>query len=348
MNRPPRQARQVACVICIDVEPDQRTPSPRGPVSWDGFEAMTARLAEARRTLTQASGHTAAFTWFVRVDPQVEAVCGSADWAARHYAGQFARLLEEGDDLGLHVHATRFDEQHAVWTIDHADPDWIAQCVRSSYQVFRRCFERNPAAFRFGDGWMTDRTLTLIEDEGTPIDMTLRPGWRPPDRLPTNERSLGPIVDYASVPPYPYRPSTDDFRRPAAGASRRIWMVPETVGPHPARLERGWLREALLSLLGRAPGRAAGESALVPLDLGLPGPAFATTLSLYLRECPSPLVVVVARSNVASVPELATNLVVNLGSLAARSTRHGLVFETATAALERWRRDWPARLSVAS
>ena len=73
--------KQVPTVICVDVEPDARQPDLNAGTKWTGFEE-SLRLFEELRC---RSGIEPIFCWFLRMDPQIEIVHGSAHWVVERY-----------------------------------------------------------------------------------------------------------------------------------------------------------------------------------------------------------------------------------------------------------------------
>lgn len=80
-------AERTPVILCIDVEPDSRRPDPTKAAPWRGFERLYPYLRELRQRMADASGEAARLNWFWRLDPQVEMVYGSAEWALRRYEG---------------------------------------------------------------------------------------------------------------------------------------------------------------------------------------------------------------------------------------------------------------------
>ena len=90
-------------ILCIDLEPDERHPaSPRE--SLPGVEAAFTRMAVARASLSAATGRPVHFSWFVRMDSQIEELWGRREWLAARYEREIRRNAAEGDEIGLHVH----------------------------------------------------------------------------------------------------------------------------------------------------------------------------------------------------------------------------------------------------
>src|SRR3712207_4375669 len=124
LDRARRRGREVAGLITVDVEPDERTFPPDDPQPWTGFAQMTEKAGPLRERLSEITGAPVAFSWFLRMDPQVKRAWGSHTWAADEYAEQLEALQADGDELGLHTHTWRIDEQRKEWIADYADQEW--------------------------------------------------------------------------------------------------------------------------------------------------------------------------------------------------------------------------------
>lgn len=222
----PRGSAPLPVLFCIDIEPDQRNVC--DSVDWHGFEATFQYLQALRPRLSEASGIAARYAWFLRMDPQVAIAYGSPDWAARRYARELDLLQAAGDEMGLHPHAWRWDDSWSTWVTDHADQAWVETCVRMSFETYERVFNRGCRAFRFGDHWMNDATLALVESLGADADLTLEPGQTAAHSI--EEPHTGGFPDYTRVPQRPFHPSASDFRRPGRGDRRRIWEIPVSAG----------------------------------------------------------------------------------------------------------------------
>jgi peptidoglycan/xylan/chitin deacetylase (PgdA/CDA1 family) len=104
------------------------------------------------------------------MDPQIERTYGNADWAVRTYASRIADAQHWGDEFGLHTHAWRWDAAIGQWVADHDNRAWIERCLEVSFAAYKRAFGRNCEIFRFGDGWLDEATLGLLERLGVRID----------------------------------------------------------------------------------------------------------------------------------------------------------------------------------
>src|SRR5207244_1229972 len=120
--------------VCFHVEPDDRAVDRGNPGPWGGFEDQVERIAPLRERLSELSRQPVAFTWCIRMDPQIAATWGSPTWAAERYGNVFAELQRSGDELGLHTHLWRWDEGAADWTTDH-EVAWGMHCLTEGHDA---------------------------------------------------------------------------------------------------------------------------------------------------------------------------------------------------------------------
>ena len=219
---------KIPILICIDVEPDERVINPELKLDWKGFEKSYEFFTELRPRLQAVSQFPVRFSWFLRMDPQIAHTYGSADWVVSRYRRLFEQLESEDDEIGLHTHAWRWDQHSQTWFQDFEDQHWVDHCVSSSFEAFQQSFDRPCRSFRFGDRWMNDATLELVEKLGADCDLTIEPGRRRQD-LP--DPFTGSLPDYSRTPRSPYTPSRTDFTRCDFENGRRIQMIPISTGP---------------------------------------------------------------------------------------------------------------------
>lgn len=226
---------RIPILILTDCEPDSRLVSVDEPSPWIGFERFYEFLSTHRDVITARTGAPAYFSWFWRMDRQIELSYGSAEWPIRTHAQQIADAERHGDEIGLHTHAWRWDQDRREWIADHGSSSVVEACVRESFAAFEAAFGRTCRIFRFGDGWIDEPTLQLVEKLGARIDLTIEPGQPGVPSLVSEERSTGSIPDRRGAPTHPYRPSRCDFRRPDALGETRIWAIPVTTGTYRRR-----------------------------------------------------------------------------------------------------------------
>jgi hypothetical protein len=305
-------------LICIDVEPDYRRPHPTTVADWVGFERTVEFVQSLRPRLEAATGAPVRFSWFLRMDPQIAQIYGSADWAVTRYSQILKNLEAAGDELGLHVHAWRWNQQAQDWVGDLGDQKWVNHCINTAFEAFRSSLGRACRSFRFGDHWLNDEALGLIERSGALYDLTLEPGQSEATFLP-DELFTGNFVDCSEIPRIPYRPDKNDFRKPG-GRRRRIWMIPVSTAstewlPHDQCLHQGF----------------------VALNPAFVRQVFSGILDAILGVFRDPYVVLVARTDIVIDARQRKNLEQNVEFLLSHPMLPRLRFETPEQLVERFR-----------
>ena len=293
----------IPTLICVDVEPDRRLPELNSGADWKGFE-KSLRLFEELRSRADVE---ALFCWFLRMDPQVELLHGSAAWAVERYRVQIERLRRAGDEVGLHTHAWR--HVGGKWVIDHGDQGWVNECVQVSFDAYGSAFGHACRSFRFGDHWMNGATLDLVESLGALYNLTVEPGVRASDGGVPGEAWTGRFPDYANVPREPYRPSREDFRtRGKKRDERKLWVIPVSTVllPH-------W---PTAPLFRRIVWRARyGRRLYQPLSLALDSDQFKHSVGEVVERASSRHLCVVVRTDAALDPAVAAHMRENLEHL---------------------------------
>lgn len=224
-------------VVGIDVEPDARVFPPDAPKPWRGFEQITERLPALRERLQEVNGRPVAFTWFLRMDPQVEIAWGSATWVVEQHGDRLARLRAAGDELGIHTHAWRLDEERAGWVGDYADHAWAEHCLETGFDAYEEALGEPCRVHRFGDHFMSGAILAWLSRRGVHADYTLEPGW-PPVGPSDGERWDGLLPDLREVPLQPYRSSSRRFPTPEEEHPSSTLLVPLFSPPGLRRRQR--------------------------------------------------------------------------------------------------------------
>lgn len=291
--------QQIPVILCIDIEPDKRVIARNEHIPWKGFESCFEYFSTLRPRLAAATGSPVHYSWFVRMDPQVVETYGSPDWVVQQYQHYFEEFINQGDEIGLHTHAWRWDERFNTWVADHANQPWVEHCVCLSFEAFRQSFGKDCLSFRFGDRWMNNPTAALIQQLGVLYDLTLEPGHTATPALALDECYTGSIPDYTRVPRLPFRPTTWDFRQPDPSRTCGMWMVPLSSGFYK---KRHWGFNCI-------PDRYLPNSHQRAFTLGLwhqPEILFSI-LNQLLNVEQSPYLTLVLRSDLPTIP-LATNL----------------------------------------
>ena len=212
-------------VICLDVEPNERAIDPRIAADWTGFEKTFEFFEELRPKLEDATGAAVHFSWGVRMDPQIAQVYGNPAWAIGRYGRLFDRLVASGDEIGLHVHCWRWDEALGNWISDMGNQEWVEGCVRMAFEAFEESLHRRCLSFRFGDRWINNATLDLVEQLGVRYEVTIEPGRT---KLIVPEAHTGKAVDWSLALRQPYHPAKTNVLESSNSDSRSFWVVPLT------------------------------------------------------------------------------------------------------------------------
>ena len=300
---------KVPVILCIDVEPDPRHLEPAQLSEWEGFEATAAFFKDIRPRLEEVTGLPVKFNWFLRLDPQVQHVYGTASWVVQRYVRIIEELERAGDEIGLHTHAFRWDEVTRQWIVDHGDQEWVEHCVRTSFRAYEVAFGRRCRSFRFGDHWMNNETMHLLESLGVQYDLTLEPGIKDKKQLRPDELVTGTLSDYVRTPRIPFRPSRKDFRRNGNGHFLSLWSIPLSTAP------RLIIRNGRLKAIHEALSRFRWRHQPLTLNLAYPHPEFSTVLNHLLASKNTCYLAAVVRTDVGAVPELKSNLNRNVQTL---------------------------------
>jgi hypothetical protein len=248
----------VPLILCIDVEPDAHVFGPGQAPLWSGFETMLELVRPLRARIGNATGRPAHFGWSLRIDPQVAMGYGSPTYVAQRYRAQLDDLAAAGDAIGVHPHAWRWDAERQVTVAEHEDRQWVDSCTELAVGSFRQVFGRVPDYHRFGAQYMSTPAMNLLRSLGVTVDLTVEPGEGPNRDAPRPGTVwTGQTGDFRHAPTSPYRPSHEDYLRPAdgAGAGGDLWEVPLTSSdrsrfPAPANRARARLQHPLRSARG--------------------------------------------------------------------------------------------------
>ena len=217
----------IPVIFCVDVEPDPRLVNRDFPEPLVGYELTQRYLRDLRPRIEAVTGAPAHYSWFLRIDAQMEPY-GSATWIPDRYGAHMEEIQRAGDEIGVHPHAYRWLEDERSWLHDFANQSWVDHCLTMAVEGFAKAMGRPCVSLRFGDRWMNTATLNLAERLGVQFDLTVEPGTLPDSAPMPGERASGPLPDYRRVPRSPYTPSPWDFRRTGRPNGRTIRVIPLT------------------------------------------------------------------------------------------------------------------------
>jgi hypothetical protein len=230
---------QIPVVLLIDVEPDDFFIDRDEKVPWTGFERALEIMADLRPRLAHKTGHDAHFTWLVRADAQVAETYHSSAWAFEYYRQALESLLAAHDEVGLHVHAYRWDTKRKRWIDDYGNQEWVNHCVHLGVHAFERVFRCPPSSFSMGMDWTNQATIQLVSELGIRYEFSpiLAKEVQP---FPTYGTFTGVAPDCSRIPQRPYQPSPTNFLAPAAHQEDGMWIFPQS--SRVAEVERSWKR----------------------------------------------------------------------------------------------------------
>jgi len=258
---------KIPAFLSFDVEPDAFQISRGQEDHWRGYAATYEFARSLRNQLARASGAKPIFGWYYRMDPQIEEVCGRADFAMTAFPDRTAALREDGDYFGVHAHPVRWSKERQLWIHDFGDRAWLRDSTQFALDAFRACTGSPAEFFRAGAGFLCDEIVDVLDANGVAFELGLEPvaGWGLHSKVVGGSIDSSPIVgeytNCVSAPRTPYHPSRQDFRKPGNGDARNVLMIPHTTG-------RGVLpRRGLIPALRR---RLHGESAPNPVRVLYP------------------------------------------------------------------------------
>jgi len=242
----------IPILFCIDTEPDDRLVSRDDPPPWEGLQATHELLTQYRPRFEAATGSPVHYTWFYRLDPQIELCYGSPAWPFTHYRNYLDDFLEAGDEIGLHPHAWRWDDERNAWVADHGNQPWIDECVRMAGNTYADVIGRPPESVRFGDKFYNEASSKLNEELGFRYDLTAEPGTEAQEAIVMDGTELytGRLGDFTNMPTYPYRRSETDWKKSDNNRTDGMWIIPLSTGVPES--VKGRLKRQALSLIGES------------------------------------------------------------------------------------------------
>jgi hypothetical protein len=184
----------------------------------DELTVQVPRLAQAMREMAVCA------TWFIRLDDEIEATLGTADYVFTEHAPLLDTLRADGHQIAWHLHS--YDRRGGRWA-QNLDSGSIVEEMHRHAPAARAFGLR---AFRMGWGYHTNDTMATLAELGVPVDSSAIP--RP--RYPWEESEK----DWETTGAAPYFPSRRDYRVP--GPDRvPVMEVPISVTTVPAPYDSG-------------------------------------------------------------------------------------------------------------
>lgn len=153
-------------------------------------------------------------TWFIRLDAQIEALYGEADYFFHCYKSEIDELRSIGHEIGWHPHC--YAECDGVWKQNTDVSSVLGELSRFALLAL----DHGIRSVRMGWGFHTNETMHLLSALGFVVDSSAIP--RPRHPWEQTEK------DWTVTPCAPYFPSRLDYRIPGDPALS-ILEVPMSV-----------------------------------------------------------------------------------------------------------------------
>jgi len=158
-------------------------------------------------------------TWFIRMDRKVEVDFGSPDHLISQFIKDFREFIKYNHTIGWHPHIYKFIQNKWVQNTDEEEVleelDYLLPFAK----------KYNLKIVRMGWGYMTNKVMKFLNDNGFIVDSTAIP--RPKYRWEVT------IKDWSITPNMFYHPSLTDYRIPGDNNhnSYKILEVPISTMP---------------------------------------------------------------------------------------------------------------------
>ena len=242
-------------VLAVDLEPDGpgHVPAPPGP--WAGASATHGWLSAARARIAEVTGRPPRFTWTVRIDAGMAGAYGSAAHAVDAHADLLGEVVDQGDEIGVHVHGWRRDRSGA-WVDDFGDAAWFAEALGVALDGYAEAFGRPCTISRLGNRFSSPAAFDKLAAAGVAHDLTMEPG-----RVGADDGAFthvrGAIPDYRRTPRRPHRLAPGLTEVPLTASNK---VLGRDVHAHLSRMRRHGVRERLDQPLQFGGGPRAGDT----------------------------------------------------------------------------------------
>lgn len=199
-------AGTVPIFMGIDLEPDQKLDVARdGPVTWSGVAAMREHLQHVGEPLERVTGSQFRVGWYLRMDPQMAAICGGVDRVVDRFGDDLRHRAANGAYLGLHVHAVRWDERAQIWVNDWEHPAVWLEHLEFGLDAFTATMGSAPLRHKFAVDTMTTAMYGALGRAG------VRVSFKPSEEVTSH---------------YFTRPARAPHLAPGASRSGGPWVIP--------------------------------------------------------------------------------------------------------------------------
>jgi hypothetical protein len=137
-------------------------------------------------------------TWFIRLDAQIEAFYGKADFFFTHYKSEIDELRNMGHEIGWHPHC--YTQSEGVWK-QNTD---VSGVLKELSRCASLALDHGMESVRMGWGFHTNETIHFLANRGFAVDCSAIP--RPKYAWEETNK------DWSVTPCIPYFPYQSDYR----------------------------------------------------------------------------------------------------------------------------------------
>jgi hypothetical protein len=224
-------AEPLMVVLGCDCDPDRpryggpRYDEHRSPLKWRGLEDGISLLRERLGKIEAATGVKVKVVLFLRSDSQIKEIHGEASWPVLEYADALRRFAEDGHELAWHPHLWRWSSEWDCWFQETHDSAWITECLELGYAEISKALGRNPACSHMGWTFHNNTTMQKLSRLGIRMDFSACPGVYSEGSPGNAGTRYDNMIDWRGTPQGWYRPSEDDYRRPAREGERELDII---------------------------------------------------------------------------------------------------------------------------
>lgn len=158
--------------LTIDLDPDGQNEVIRDRNTLN-FSSLELLMDAIDRKRPEVLGEPLRFSWFIRVDRQIEQLFGKVDGLIRHYQSFWQLAQSVGDELCWHPHLYKNENDQYVLIDNEEECLKELQALWSAIQSNGYSF----TTFRCGEARMTTAMFNLVESFGLLQESSAIPGY---------------------------------------------------------------------------------------------------------------------------------------------------------------------------
>lgn len=208
--------KRLYVIIGCDVDPDRESfvgKLPANTLTWRGMLEGIPRGKDRVRRLVDSQGKPPVFSWCIRVDHQVESLCGSYDYVLTKNRSFLTELEDAGDEISWHPHFWKYDQSIGQWYQEYWDVPFQVEMLKTAYAAFQKQFPGRAKTVRMGWSFHNNQTFATMEALGVQVDYGAIPGLKV---LPKHDKVRSSnFYDSSLCEDEPFYPARTDYRRAA-------------------------------------------------------------------------------------------------------------------------------------